>query len=101
MVWTLRLYDESGTEIAWVTADPYEYAMTHPDTTKYRFKESSLAVSAEGVAPVHSPPVETEDMTIRHDGEERIDSTPKSHLEYVRDQQLKAPDVDSATLIDE
>ena len=72
-----------------------------PDTNKYRFMESSLAVSAEGVAAVHSPSDDTDDATIRHDGEERIDSTPKGHLEYVRDQQLKAHDVDSVTLIDE
>jgi hypothetical protein len=31
MTWTVRASDSDGIEIGWVTIDPYEYAITHPD----------------------------------------------------------------------
>jgi hypothetical protein len=49
MTWTVRAYDSDGTEIGWVTINPYEYEITHPDdeTTEENRRVSYMFSSNE------------------------------------------------------
>lgn len=99
MTWTLRLYDASDVEIAVVTADPYDWTVTHPNSGWDDLKHS-LRHLADGY-----------EMGIRettYDGWRFHDQiatnrseTPKDHLEYVQENVLGADGVESTTLKDE
>lgn len=100
MTWTLRLYDANGVEIAWVTANPYTYQITHPDPG-WEGVKVSLEGHESGEEALPGEAVVEDGFSIRFDNVEYHDDTPKSHLEWVRDNVKWSPEVDSVSLADE
>ena len=100
MTWTLRLYDGDGVEIATVTADPYSYQITHPDAG-WDGLAAELEGYGDGQEALAGEQVIDEGFTVRFDNVEYHDETPEEHLEWVRDEMLLDPEVDSASLADE
>jgi hypothetical protein len=102
----LRLFDERGVEIAMVTADPFEWTITHPDESE---EWDRLSVSLEGKStgeePVHIPDeyIETDAGTFRlhTDAISTHDDTPREHLEWTRDGVMGLYGVASVELADE
>jgi hypothetical protein len=81
MTLTLRIYDESGTEIVWVTANPYDYEITHPDgtgTRKIDFLDYLLDVYAVPEERGHANINGFQTQTAKF-----LDLSEREHLEYI------------------
>lgn len=100
MTWTLRLFDDDGVEIAWVTADPYEYEITHPDAG-WDSLRLSLEGKERGEEALEPTEIHAEDFRITIDNSIRHDRTPEDHLSWIRDEVVARSDVESATITDE
>ncbi|MFC3958661.1 hypothetical protein [Halovivax cerinus] len=96
----LRLYDSDGAEIAKVTADPYEFEITHPDAGWDGLRHS-LSVKADGVEQLPGESVTVDGVTLPHERFAFHERNPKNHLEYVRENVQYHSDVGSVSLIDE
>lgn len=87
VTWTLRVYNGTDEEIGWVTADPYEYEITHPDGTDIVRNGENLDVA--GIFGGSQKPYEIGFTTVAGDSTRTADflefDSPKDHLEYVRD----------------
>lgn len=102
MTWTLRLYDGDRIEIGWVTAAPYEWEITHPNTdADWDGIHVSLEGYERGKEPVHIDDINAGEFRLHFDGSIRHDGDPQEHLEYVRDEMLKDSEVDLVSLTDE
>lgn len=106
MTWVLRLFDDSGVEIAVVTADPWEWELTYPGDYEHEDRLSLfLEGKSTGEEPVHVPDeyIETESGTFRlhTDAISTHDDTPREHLEWTRDDAVGWYGVASAELADE
>lgn len=102
MTWTLRLYDGNGIEIGWVTADPYEWGITYPDTdADWLGVRVELEGYGNGKEALSGEEVRAHGCSVRFDRVKYHNDTPKSHLEWVRDEMLKGAEVESVSLADE
>jgi hypothetical protein len=103
MTWTLRLHDDNGVEIGWITPDPYEHAITHPDgeeawdEVKFKFRNSQHPVQGGGPEFLESG---QEIYTQRFDTL-NISGDGKKHGEWLEDECLAIDGVESAVLADE
>lgn len=105
MTWTLRFYDDSDREIAWVQVasdGTYSYEITHPEEGWRDFDvmlDDYRRVYAEmdGSLDVSGYP-----FSLRQDPA-RIEKTltPEEHLSLIRDDLAGYPEVGSVSLADE
>lgn len=102
MTWTLRAFDESGTEILYVTAEPVVATVTYPDP------DAQVAVVTESRALRYADKNEIYGHVANDDGP----FTDVSHtvvapqngqerLEFIQSLFEDTPGVDSTTLVDE
>lgn len=84
MTLVLRLYDEAGTEIAWVTSDSFQYEVVHPDPETWSHIELMLDDYETVMADPDEPPaVETEWGRLYRDPG-LADLTEREHLERIQ-----------------
>ena len=100
MTWTLRLYDSDGTEIGWVTAGPYEYAITHPSPDDWWGVKASLAGWREPKGEAVPEDYATPGARYQFDNVADLDPTPEEHLGMVEEALLYSA-VDSTALSEE
>jgi hypothetical protein len=103
MTWTLRLYDGSDVEIAWVRADPFEWKITHPDgTAAWQSVNDHIYYHIDAKQRVGgNPEAITEEGRLYSSKFVYHGETPKEHLEWVRDGMVGFKGVTSAILEDE
>ena len=101
MTWTLRLYDGGGVEIGWVTVDPYEHQITHPDGPdaysglRFRLRRLEDPIIKGGfVEKIGTEVSRTQQW-------EGVDVSGREHLEYVDEQVSTLDEVASTDLADE
>jgi len=82
-----------------VTADPFEYEITHPDD--WPAVRSGLDDLAKGMGPLPVQTFENEEIRIQSDPIRRRDGPPEEYLEWTRGEMLKLAGVASAELADE
>lgn len=101
MTWTLRLYDEYDVEIAYVTADPYEYTMTHPGDgwDKLERHIDACRVGLENESGPDTPEFESQDFEM--DISRRRYHEGKSLLELAQNELHNEPGVARTELNDE
>lgn len=81
MTWTLRFYDGDGTEIGWVTADPWTVQITHPDAAQYE----DVRVRAEALDVVYPSTPEYRNSQMRLSTDPAPITDPEAHLEAIRE----------------
>jgi hypothetical protein len=98
--WKLRYFDTEGVEIGWVTADPYDYAITHPDGEKaWSFLLVPWSVYEEPVkASAHYE--QTPEGLMMSDVQNYLDLNPKEHLEFIEEETTPRDEIGSTTLIE-
>ena len=101
MTWTLRLLDEDGVEVAWVTAVPYEYEVTHPDSEKYDGVRPVLEGWGRPSDDSNAVAMQTDEFRLILDSfPGNIDPDSLGHLEMIQDD-LVGTYVNSTTITDE
>ncbi|UBF22601.1 hypothetical protein HRTV-25_gp20 [Halorubrum tailed virus 25] len=105
MTWTLRLYDDAGVEIGWVSVDDtglYSFEITHPDAGWV-----GLKASLSGWENIHgemdTDPVDRGSEITFYVDPAPIQNTlaPEEHLERVQTGVESHPEVASTALSDE
>jgi hypothetical protein len=81
VTWTLRFYEEDGTEIGWVTSDPWQVEITHPEPDRFEDLRSSI----ESLEEIRPSPVTYRDNQFSGHFDFDIITDPEAHLERVRD----------------
>lgn len=102
MTWTLRLYDGDGVEVAWVTADPYEWSITYPKTDgRWDGLRVSLEGHERGAEALPPEVIETEKLELVLERVKFHRDTPQEHLEWVKENVTTREQIASASLTDE
>lgn len=86
MTWTLRLFDADGVEVGWVTADPYEWKITHPTPDEYDRLRPSLSGWEKPTDCTQKVTFEgDEKWLVLEPFPSNINPDPKEHLEMIQD----------------
>lgn len=108
MVWTLRFYDDTETEIAWVQIESdgtYNYAVTHPEIEHRNWKgmlHGWQRVYSDEVGNGETVLGDPPEITIRQTPIQIEESlTPEEHLSLIQDDLFDYDNVAATTLEDE